>query len=454
MKHKIIISAKESGKRLYQETANTFNSSITGSLVEIDILKTYQKIIGFGGSFTEAGSTSLDKLTPEVRQEAIDAYFHPQKGINYTFCRTHIQSCDFSLGNYSYVEDPEDIELKTFTIERDTKSLIPLIRDALKTSHNNIRIFASPWSPPPFMKTNGQMNRGGSLKPEYYERWAMCFVKYLEEYQKEGISIWGVSIQNEPQAVTPWDNCVYSPEEERDFVKVLGPLLQREGLGKKKIIVWDHNKDIMKDRVDVMFADPEAIKWVWGVGFHWYSHSDQDNVLDNSILDYTHNNYGTNLVFTEGCNPLGNKDKPFLGEWWTGEKYGLNIINDLNHWTCAWCDWNMYLNEHGGPNHVNNFCDVSIIVDTKQNKIHYNSSYYYLAHFSRFIFPGAVRIYSSCSDDKLLTIAFRNTDDSLVIVVMNTTEDEKEFTLSIGSYMVSLVIEKRSIQTHILEDSF
>ncbi|MGM0509331.1 MAG: glycoside hydrolase family 30 protein [Fusobacteriota bacterium] len=447
MKKEIYISSKDTDKRLTKINEEEISSAKKGeNKIIINPEKEYQKIIGFGGAFTEAGSTTIDKLPNDLRQEVIDAYFHPKKGINYNFCRTHINSCDFSLGNYAYVEKPGDTELETFSIDRDKKSLIPFIKDAVKSKGEEIKLFASPWSPPAWMKTNGRMNNGGSLKKEYYDVWAKYFARYIKEYKKEGIDIWGVSIQNEPMAITPWDNCIYTSKQEKDFVKVLGPTLKKEGLEDKKIIVWDHNKDIMKERMDVMFSDEEAAKWVWGAGFHWYGNDDTMNLTDNKVLDYTHEKYGTNLVFTEGCNPLYDEDS-FVGEWWTGEKYGVNIINDLNHWTTGWCDWNMVLNEKGGPNHVGNYCDAPIIVDTKKNKIHYNSPYYYLGHFSKFILPGAVRINTESNFDSLQKTAVKNKDGSIVLVVINKEEKDISFSMEVLDEQKSYVVPGRSIIT-------
>jgi glucosylceramidase len=449
-KIKVIQTVKDTEDRLTEKDSLTFQKDYQENLplIEINRNKKFQEVIGFGGAFTEAASSTLDQLSPQKRQEAIDAYFHPEKGINYTFCRTHINSCDFSLGNYAYTETPGDVELEDFTIERDRRSLIPLIKDALKTKGEDFKLFASPWSPPAWMKTNGRMNNGGSLKDEYREVWAKYFAKYIKEYQKEGIDIWGVTIQNEPMATTPWDNCIYTDEQERDFVKILGSTLKEEGLEDIKIIVWDHNKDIMKSRVDTIMSDPEAAKWVWGVGFHWYGPEDSESTVDNDVLDYTYETYQTNLVFTEGCNPYYNIDQDnLIGEWWTGEKYGRHIIADLNHWTVAWCDWNMYLNEEGGPNHVGNLCDAPIMADREKDILYYNTPYYYLGHFSKYILPGAKRIEWKSDIGELNITAFENTDGSIAVIVMNETDKEQTFTLKDGDRAVKVVSPAHSIQT-------
>lgn len=447
MNIKLIETVKDTDARLSQREFTPLDS---GEIkIELNINKKFQKFIGVGGAFTEAASTTLDKMPPELRQEALKAYFDAEKGINYSFCRTHINSCDFSLGNYAYTEKDGDVELKEFSIERDKKSLIPLIKDSFSINPD-IKLFASPWSPPAWMKTNGRMNQGGSLKEEYKEVWARYFARYIKEYKKEGVDIWGVSIQNEPMAETPWDNCIYNDEQERDFVKILGPTLKDEDLEDVKIIVWDHNKDIMKSRVDTILSDEEAAKWVWGVGFHWYGEGDDKSILDNSVLDYTYNTYKKELVFTEGCNPHWNTGKDSLvGEWWTGEKYGRHMITDLNHWTVAWTDWNIVLDEKGGPNHVGNHCDAPIIADTVNKKLHYNSPYYYIGHISKYIKRGYERIEHIIDSEDIYATAWLG-DKEIVVILMNESDVEKSYEIHIDNQKISSSLKAHSIQTLIL----
>lgn len=449
MKIRLIETSKNTNDRL---TEKEFKKIDSGEIkIKINPEKKYQTMLGIGGAFTEAASTTIDKLSKDKQEEILKAYFDKKEGIGYSFCRTHINSCDFSLENYAYCETDGDVELKTFSIERDRKSLIPLIKKAFSLNPE-IKLFASPWSPPAWMKTNGRMNNGGKLKPEYREVWAKYFAKYIKEYKKEGVNIWGLTIQNEPMAETPWDNCIYESDEERDFVKILGPTLKEEGLEDIKIMVWDHNKDIMKERVDTILSDEEAAKWVWGVGFHWYGQNGDDSTnMDDSVLDYTHETYGKNLVFTEGCNPHYNTGKTSLvGEWWTGEKYGKHIINDLNHHTIAWCDWNIVLNEFGGPNHVNNFCDAPIIADTKENKVYYNSSYYYIGYFSKYIKRGYKRIEHSLSSDDLWVTTWAG-ENKYIVVVMNEKDEEKTYEIELLGEKIKGNIAGHSIQTIILE---
>ncbi|AGB40277.1 O-glycosyl hydrolase [Halobacteroides halobius DSM 5150] len=446
---KIIQTAKDTEDRLSEKEDLQFTTEYNNNLptLEINQEEEYQEITGFGGAFTEAGGYTLSQIPEEKRQEVIEAYFHPEKGIGYTLCRTHINSCDFSLGNYAYTETEGDTELEDFDISRDKEYLIPFINDALNVEEAEFKLFASPWSPPAWMKTNERMNQGGSLKEEYWQTWANYFAKYIKEYREEGIDMWGVTIQNEPMAETPWDNCIYQDEEERDFVKVLGPTLKEAGLEDIKIMVWDHNKDIMKSRVDTILSDEEAAQWVWGVGFHWYGSSDSKSIEDDKVLSYTYQTYDKELVFTEGCNPLYDEDN-FFGEWWTGEKYGRHIISNLNHYTTGWVDWNMVLNEEGGPNHVENYCDAPIIVDTENNEIIYESPYYYLGHFSKYIRPGAKRIACNSDTNQLRVTAAKNPDGKIAVIVMNESDEEISFNLKNNDGQATRVVSPaHSIQT-------
>lgn len=187
----------------------------------------YQDFMGFGGAFTESAAFTLSEAPTEVRDEAIRAYFSKDQGLGYVLGRVHIHSCDFSLENYTYVEEG-DKELASFDISREDKWVVPMIKDAMRYSNEPIKILASPWSPPAFMKDTKEMNYGGKLLPEYYESWANYYAKFVHAMKQREIDIWGVSVQNEPLATQTWDSCIYTAEEERDFVKNhLGPVLER-----------------------------------------------------------------------------------------------------------------------------------------------------------------------------------------------------------------------------------
>ncbi len=267
------MTAKASKDRISEKGAVLLDEKPDPCLpaVSIDPSKRFQIIEGFGGAFTESGTVSLARMRKEHREQFFKAYFHPTEGHGYSLCRTHMNSCDFSLGNYACTEVDGDVELKHFSIERDRQSLLPMIKEAQKIIGEPLKILVSPWSPPAWMKTNGQVNGGGKLKPEYRQIWANYFVRFIQEYEKEGVPIWGVTVQNEPAAVQVWDSCLYSAEEERDFVRdYLGPTFQKAGLERIKIIIWDHNRDLLIQRIQPVYNDLEASKYIWGAAFHWY----------------------------------------------------------------------------------------------------------------------------------------------------------------------------------------
>ena len=405
----------------------------------VDPQRRFQKIEGFGGAFTEAAATTLCKMSPKKQEEIIHAYFNKITGHGYTLCRTHINSCDFALGNYAYTEVEGDTELKHFSIDRDRQALIPMIKEATRVAGGSLKLFASPWSPPAWMKTTERMNQGGKLKPGYREAWANYYCRYIREYEREGIPIWGLTVQNEPEAVQSWDSCIYSGEDERDFVRdYLGPALHREGLGDVKVIIWDHNRDRMYERAKVVLDDPKAAEYVWGTGFHWYVGDFFENV------QRVHDAYpDKHLLFTEGCMEGG----PHLSEWAPGERYARSMIQDLNHWTEGWVDWNLVLDEKGGPNHVGNYCSAPIICDTEADEVLFQSSYYYMGHFSRFIRPGAQRILCASTRDELETTVFLNPDGEVAVIVLNRSEQTIPFALKYAGLAASVVSLPHSILT-------
>ena len=392
----------------------------TQHCIFIDDSKTFQTFIGIGGALTDASAETFAKLPGDKQKEILQAYYDPKKGIGYTLARTNIHSCDFSSGSYTYVEEG-DKELKTFSVDHDKQYRIPFIKQVIAAAGGRLTLFASPWSPPAWMKDNNDILHGGKLKPEYYQAWANYFAKFIKAYAKEGISVWGVTIQNEPMATQKWESCIFTGEDERDFLKkYLGPTLKREGLGDKKIIVWDHNRDLVYQRASAVFNDPEAAKYAWGIGFHWYEDwSGGDQAFDN-IKRVQESFPSKNILFTEGCTfPFSMKE---INDWKWGERYGRSMINDFNNGTVGWTDWNVLLDEIGGPNHVGNYCFAPIHADTKSGNLYYMNAYYYIGHFSKFIRPGAKRIVSSSSRTTLLSTAFKNTDGSIAVIVMNQTD--------------------------------
>lgn len=420
----------------------------TQPCVFIDPSHQFQTLIGIGGALTDASAETFYKLPKEKQQEYLTAYYNPVKGIGYTFARTNIHSCDFSSDSYTYVSDT-DKTLLTFNIEHDRKFRIPFIKESIAAAGGRLTLFASPWSPPAWMKDSNNMLQGGKLLPDHYQTWADYFVKFVNAYEKEGIPVWGVSVQNEPMAKQKWESCIFTAEEERDFIKkFLGPTFHKNALPDKKIIAWDHNRDLIFQRANIILSDPEAAKYVWGIGYHWYENWTGGNMYENvkrvkEVFPDKH------LIFTEGCADSYNAAK--ISDWKYGEMYGTSMIHDFNNGVEAWTDWNVLLDETGGPNHVGNFCFAPIHGNTKTGELTYLNSYYYIGHFSKFIRPGAKRISASSSRAQLLTTAFQNEDGSLAVVVLNTTSQKLSYRLWIDGKAAETVSLPRSIMTLVVK---
>ena len=407
----------------------------------VDTGRRFQTIEGFGGAFTEAAATVWHGLGPAAREQLLREYFDPQAGHGYSLCRVHMNSCDFALGNYAHVETPDDFALQSFSIERDRQSLLPFIQAAQRVARTPIKLLVSPWSPPAWMKTNGEMNHGGRLRPECRAAWAQCFVRFIRAYEAESVPVWAVSVQNEPMAQQRWDSCLYSAEEERDFVRDhLGPALHGAGLDHVKIVIWDHNRDGMVERASVVYGDREAAKYVWGTGFHWYGdeHFDHVQLVHDAWPD-------KQLLFTEGCQEGG----PHTGSWEVGERYARSMINDLNRWTVGWIDWNLLLDERGGPNHVGNFCSAPILADTGSGALMPQSSYWVLGHFARFIKPGAQRVLCASPRHEMEATAFVNSNGSIAVVAANRHGHALQFALRIDGRPWGAELPPRSIATFI-----
>jgi len=413
--------------------------------VFVDPTRTFQTIVGVGGALTDASAETFAKLPKPKQQELLNAYFNRDTGIGYTLARTNIHSCDFSSGSYTYVREG-DKELKSFSVDHDKEFRIPFIKQALAATGGRLNIFASPWSPPAFMKNNNDMLHGGKLKPEFYQSWANYVAKFIKAYEREGIPIWGLTIQNEPMATQKWESCIFSAEEERDFLKNhLGPTIRREGLAAKKIIVWDHNRDLIYQRVRTILEDPKAAAYVWGIGYHWYEPWSGGEPMFDNVKLVREAFPDKHLIFTEGCADSFKAER--LKDWALGELYGRSMINDFNSGTVGWTDWNVLLDETGGPNHVQNFCFAPVHADTRTGELIYTNSYYYIGHISKFAQPGAKRIASSPSRSPLLSTGFVNPDGSVAVVVMNKTDKKMTYYLWMDGNAAELESLPHSIQT-------
>jgi glucosylceramidase len=405
--------------------------------IMIDLDKTFQTIEGFGGAFTDASAINFAKLSKEKQEEFIKACFDPNEGNGYTLCRTTIHSCDYSAEQYTYDDVEGDKELKNFSIDHDRKYRLPLIKKALGAAGGNIKIYASPWSPPAWMKTNDDMLHGGKLKPEYFQTWADYFVKYVKAYENEGIPLWGLTVQNEPMAVQVWESCIFTAEEERVFVRdYLGPTLKKNGLSKLKLMIWDHNRGIMYQRAEVVYDDPKASQYVYGMAFHYYVGNHYDNVrmVHDAFPD-------KKLIYTEAG--MG-------GDWKTGVHISKNMIIDLNNWTNGWTYWNMLLDENRGPRHAGGLGGSSIVtVNTKTDELFFNPPFYYFGHFSRFIKPGAKRIACTSNNDDFLATAFINTNGTVAVVILNLSDADRIFQLWVNGKVLKYSAPPKAIITMI-----
>ena len=410
-----------------------------------DPQRTFQTMIGIGGALTDAAAETFAKLPAERQAQLMDAYYSTDHGIGYTLARTNINSCDFSSASYTYVTEG-DKTLSSFTIAPDLRYKIPLIKRAMAASGNRMKLFASPWSPPAYMKDNNDMLHGGHLRAEYREAWALYYTKFIESYRQAGVPVWAITIQNEPMATQTWESCIYQPEDERDFLRdYLGPVMARRGLKDVNIIVWDHNRDLIVQRAQTIFDDPKAAPYAWGIGFHWYEDwSGGTQMYDN--VDLVHRLYpAKHLIFTEGTP--ANFDSTAYGRWSLGEAYGRSMIHDFNTGAEGWTDWNILLDEKGGPNHVGNYCFAPIHADTRTGQLIYTNSYYYIGHFSKFIRPGARRVAVAPSRSMLLATGFVNPDGSVAIVVMNQTAKASEYHIRVGTAELTVQSRPHSIQT-------
>jgi glucosylceramidase len=296
------------------------------------------------------------------------------------------------------------------------------------------------------MKDNHSMLRGGKLLPDYYASWALYFAKFIKAYEAENIPVWGISIQNEPMATQRWESCIFTAEEERDFLKRhLGPTLAREGLGARKIVVWDHNRDLLNQRAEVIYQDPEAAKYAWGAGFHWYETWSGGKPMFENVRALYEAYPDKKLLFTEGC--VEKFDAGRFQDWTNAEQYATSMINDFNNGTVGWIDWNILLDEKGGPNHAGNFCFAPVHANTATGELIYTPAYYYIGHFSKFIRPNAKRIGSVTSRSQLSCTSFRNVDGSIVTVAMNQSDAPVKYRLIVGTKSAELSIPARAMQT-------
>ncbi|XP_005104817.1 lysosomal acid glucosylceramidase [Aplysia californica] len=452
----IVFTTSRNGLRLDKKVLKAVNVS-KSAVFKIDTKTRRQKIIGFGGAFTDAAGINIASLPSDAQKKLISSYF-AKDGIEYTVGRVPMASCDFSTHPYSYDDVAGDLTLSKFALApEDLKYKIPFIQQAKTLSPNPIRMFASPWSAPAWMKTNDNMTGKGSLIGEpggqYYKAWALYYVKFLQFYQQHNISFWGLTTQNEPidglQQNFPFQALGFTPETQRDFVKLdLGPALHTAGFGNVSLMMLDDQRLLILDWTKVVLSDPEASQYLSGVAVHWYS----DFLVPSDVLTKTHTNFPDKFIFaSEACEGSMPWQKHVeLGSWERAASYTKDIITDLNNWVTGWTDWNIALDMTGGPNWVSNFVDSPIIVNAEKKEFYKQPMFYALGHFSKFLRPGSVwvKVESSESIPGIEITAFYRPDNSLAVVIHNLGIDTVELTLTDdGSAFYPVTSPGYSIQT-------
>ena len=519
-----ILVTSEAGAKMETLPNVTFTEGVAqgGAVLTVwpDSLK--QTIHGIGTSFTESSAFVLAHLAPAKRREVMEKIYGAE-GADFTLTRTHIASCDFSVeGKYAYVEE-NDADLASFTIAPDREGfdpaqypgikdpaydLLPMIEEAqaIKAAQKekDLRIIASAWTAPPWMKDietwfipgsaeNGWQGTGGSLKPEFEAAYADYLVQYLDAYAAEGVPVWGLTPVNEPHGNGGnWESMNFTAESQGAFIEDhLGPRLKDGGHGDKKLLIYDQNRDGVEHWADVIYPDPAVAPYVSGMAVHWYASTFK---VFEEVLDRVHKKFPTfSIIHTEGTiddlgkeAPGGILDPERFQEsgwfdndefWWNDNatdwaytatwapnpqdhpiytpvhRYARNIIVSLNHWMDGWIDWNIVLDQDGGPNHAGNFCGAPIMIDVETGHVYYTPIYYVLAQFSRTIRPGdrAVQATTHMADgldqDALHASATLNDDNLLSVQLLNTTKSPVEYQLQIGAQHAVIEIAANSLQT-------
>ena len=386
-----------------------------------------QELLGFGGAITEASSYCYNLLPDEKKQAFLKDYFDN----NYSICRLCIGSSDFSMKSYSYATKKD---LSDFNINHDMTHIIPLIKNAFKMNPR-LKFIASPWSPPSFMKTNKILSLGGHLSENYYSLYAEYLSKYILAYQEEGISIDYITVQNETSAIQIWESCLYTPEQEVNFItNYLVPAFEKYNIS-TKILVHDHNKEKLFSKANIEFASERARNSIAGMAFHWYSGDHYENI--ELVRKYYPEKL---LIHTEGCFGYMKDECNY--------HYAQDIIDDLNAGTNAYIDWNILLDSKGGPNHVKNYCMAPIMLNKENTDYIKSINYYYIQHFSRFIKPNAKVIAHSNYSRNISVLSCKNPDGEIIVVILNDQDTTIPFNLCMNDITFKDLIKPYSIITY------
>ncbi|KAI4467345.1 glucosylceramidase [Holotrichia oblita] len=439
----------------FQKTNASFQNISAELRDSADIIieshRTYQKVFGFGGAFTDATGINVETLKDDAREHLMKSYFS-NDGIQYNVGRVPIGGTDFSTKYYSYDDGEPDPSLKKFALNSaDTNYKIPCIKVAHNLTHGKLKLIASAWTAPKWMKTNGAYH-GGTLKPEMYQAWADYYVKFFNEYKKQGIKFWGVTTGNEPSlakyplslfqklASIGWTaNTLAQWVEE-----ALGPTLHKSGYGDLNIMALDDQRFYLTWFIDRIFKNEAAKNYINGTAVHWYF----DTVFPAKLLSQLHYKYPDKFIIsTEACKGFFLSRGVLLGSWSRGEDYAQDIIEDMRNWVIGWIDWNMALNPGGGPTFLNNVVDSPIVVNGSANEFYKQPMYYAMGHFSKFVPRDSVRIESSQSS-KVWSIAFKRPDHAITVVLLNRGKVDQDITIVDSEKgTLTLTVSEHSITT-------
>ncbi len=404
-------------------------------MISIDTSRRLQEVSGFGAALTGSSAWLIHQLEPARRKALLRELFDPARGIGISYLRITMGASDFSLRDYTYDDLPagsQDPQLKRFSLGDDRQDVIPVLKEILEVAPG-LRIMATPWSAPAWMKTNGRL-AGGKLDPQWYEAYAHYFVKYLRALAAEGIHVDAVTVQNEPLHEAAYPSMRMEAAEQAVFIRDhLGPLFRREKIH-TKIIAYDHNWDEPQYPLTIL-NDPQAAGYVAGSAFHAYAG-------DVSAMSRVHDAYpAKELHFTEISG----------GEWARNFSDNLQwnisniFIGTMNNWSKSALLWNLALDAAHGPQ--NRGCsNCRGVLTLRGDSTLRNVEYYVIAHFSKFVRPGAYRIQSR-NDAPLESVAFLNRDGGKVLVALNKADTAVSFTVQAGKAVFQYRLEEHAVVT-------
>jgi glucosylceramidase len=434
--HDVTFTTTNSDKRLAQsdKPLHWMNSqSPITATITIDKAKKYQKILGFGGAFTDATCYTFNKMPAEARQKLFQELFSPdQLGLN--VCRTCIGSSDYSTKVYSYDDGEVDPELKRFSIALDRDYIVPMLKQALK-NNPNLFLFATPWSPPGWMKSSKSM-LGGNMRREYMHSYAEYFLKFIRAYEADGVPIKAVTVQNEVD--TDQDGrmpaCSWPQEYEADFAAShLGPTLRKADL-KTQIWLIDHNYNLWGRAIGELEV-PEVRKYASGIAWHGY-------MGDPGNMTRVHDAFpDIDTYWTEGGPDYTAKD--YSTDW---TRWSQSFTGILRNWSRSVTAWNLALDEVGKPNLGPFPCGGVVTVNSQTHDVTRSGQYYALAQFSKFVKRDAVRIDSQGDLEKISHVAFQNPDGKYVLVVSNAG-DGKSIQIKFDDKVVDCQLDPNSVTT-------